>query len=87
MSPLRRRTHAAERGIRHFDVTFTVWYTLVIMPATADAFLVVGGSARAEDTGARPGRGVVKRPLRHLDLTFTLVRFWGRVDRVTGFIW
>jgi hypothetical protein len=57
------------------------------MPATADAFLVVGGSARAEDTGARPGRGVVKRPLRNLDLTFTLVRFWGRVDKVKVFIW
>jgi hypothetical protein len=57
------------------------------MPATADAFLVVGGSARAEDTGARPSRGVVKRPLRHLDLTSTLVRFWGRVDTVKVFIW
>ena len=52
---------------RHFDVTLSA--------------SVVGGSARAEGTSTRPSRGVVKRPLRHLDLSSTIVRFWDRVDR------
>ena len=86
ISALRRRTQAAERHILYFDVTLSLvtpkpsgWRALML-PA-------VGGSARVESPGARPSRGVVKRPLRHLDLTITVVWFWDLVDRVRGFIW
>ena len=45
-------------GIRHFDCHFTVCYTQVIMPASTDAFPVVGGrcTGRPHQCKAKQGR-------------------------------
>jgi hypothetical protein len=77
----RRRALA---GVRcHINVC----YTQVIMPASADAFPVVGGrcTGRAHRCKARQGRRGKTAPT--FELTFTVVRFLDGVERRRRFLW
>jgi len=57
------RRNAADRRDPSLSCHIYCCYTQVIAPTCADAFPVVGGSARVKSSGAGPSRAVVKAAL------------------------
>ena len=77
----RGRRNAADRRDPSLSCHIYCCYTQVIAPTCADAFPVVGGSARVKGSGAGPNRAVVKAALTCGFLTSIVVRVFGRFQK------